>query len=52
MMMMMMMTLMHCDDDDDDDNDNDVSLKGKILVEMLYALKDCRDGPALVALGI
>ena len=44
-----MMTLMDCDDDDDDD---DVPLKGKILVEMLYALKDCRDGPALVALGI
>ena len=42
-----MMTLMDCDDDDDD-----LPLKGKILVEMLYALKDCRDGPALVALGI
>ena len=34
------------------DDDNDVPLKGKILVEMLYALKDCRDGPSLVALGI
>ena len=40
------------DDDDDDDHDDDVPLLGKVLVEMLSALKDCSDGPALVALGI